>query len=433
MKIFIISLLMLSLSLLTACGGSGSSSEKSDEKEAAVDQAPVPEVPEVPVQVIPSDLESLPLTITTEVNENHRFALTIPEYKASNSYAFTGADGDKVKLWPERGEVIFINAPVYETQSSYSFIIIVTNAVEQSRSIDVAIDIENASNEFIFEIVEGTMGVVSIVINASEYVNKYDTYSFSVQKNNEAAVEYHFLGDDSTHEITLRKRNFEDIGGGFYNVITDETQRFTIKPIGDDGLPGISFSGNRGHSEINIIQWGNNSWQTLHNLFLYVCSHDENHGDEEEETYIDNLSFDDEANSPNLSRVNSMVNAFSYCDFTENQSYWDVSKIENMEGLFSSSQGNSDISQWDVSSVKKMDLLFHNALEFSSDLSKWDVSAVESMNRMFYTYKTGKFNQDISDWDVEKVTECERFKKDALLLSDAHTPNFQNCSVVPVL
>jgi hypothetical protein len=70
MKIFIISLLMLSLSLLTACGGSGSSSEKSDEKEAAVDQAPV--------QVIPSDLESLPLTITTEVNENHRFALTVP-------------------------------------------------------------------------------------------------------------------------------------------------------------------------------------------------------------------------------------------------------------------------------------------------------------------------------------------------------------------
>jgi hypothetical protein len=262
MKIFIISLLMLSLSLLTACGGSGSSSEKSDEKEAAVDQAPVPEVPEVPVQVIPSDLESLPLTITTEVNENHRFALTIPEYKASNSYAFTGADGDKVKLWPERGEVIFVNAPDYEAQPSYNFIMTVTNAIDQTKDIDVTININDVSNDFIFEVLAGSFGSLNLRLNHDEQSDFHD-YSFTIKKDNGPGELIEFFGDIDDEFVTIK----------FLNADTDEVllHRYTITPTTEDSLPAFMFWANYDVVDIRVIQWGDNSWKSLHEMLAFAC------------------------------------------------------------------------------------------------------------------------------------------------------------------
>ena len=124
-----------------------------------------------------------------------------------------------------------------------------------------------------------------------------------------------------------------------------------------------------------------------------------------------------------------MRGAFYLCDFTEDQAYWDVSKVENISRLFSVGKGSSDISQWDVSSVKYMDGLFSNAYEFSSDISKWDTSSVEDMDYMFN--RTKSFNRNLRGWDVGKVTKCVSFKRDALLLTDAHTPDFQSCTPTP--
>jgi len=382
---------------------------------------------------IPEDLNSLPSVITESVNENSRFALAIPEYKDTNSYVFSGSDGDKVKLWAERSEVIFNNAPDFESKAEYNFIITVTNEMEQTKEIDVTIKVKDITNDFIFELVEGTLGAVYITFNASEYEEKYDTYSFTLQKGDEAPEEYVYVGDSSTQSVTLKG----------YKGALEESQQFTIKPMADGGLPGIVFSGNFGYQEIKVIQWGDNSWQTLNELFSYVCNYDE-------DEITDHLSFADGANSPNLSRVNNMNKALSSCDFTEDQSYWDVSAVEEMSGLFYAGKGSVDISQWDVSSVTNMESLFDNAREFSGDLSKWDVSsvinmegmflisrqfnsdisqwvtsAVESMDYMFY--ENDKFDQDISGWDVTKVTSCVDFKTNAVL-SEEHTPNIEHCS-----
>jgi surface protein len=448
MKIFIISLLMLSLSLLTACGGSGSSSEKSDEKEAAVDQAPV--------QVIPSDLESLPLTITTEVNENHRFALTIPEYKASNSYEFGGVDGEDFKLWPERGEVIFKYAPDYETQSVYKMTMIVTNELDQTKDIDITINVADITNDFIFDILEGSSGDVKLQMNNEYIQDKFDSYSFTVTVGENQPQTYQSPGDNSYISVPINNKG---------NTVL-ETQRVTISPNSSNGLPAMIFdiiNYAQLPVSIRVIQWGDNPWKSLEAFLLGTCDSSFNNHE---------VSFSDVIDAPNLSQIENVTEIISRCRFNDNLSYWDTSKIKNMRfmfdgttgtadlsqwdvsnvlnmsgmfiytpqfnsdisqwdvsnvlnmsGMFSdTSQFNSDISQWDVSNVLDMSFMLTKTSQFNSDLSQWDVSTVVNMTGMFY--ESEKFNQNISEWDVDQVTNCLSFTYHAQLLTDVHTPDF---------
>ena len=335
---------------------------------------------------IPEDLNGLPSLMTEEANENNRFAFTIPEYKDTNSYAFTGADGDKVKLWAERGEVIFNNAPDFESKATYNFVMTVTNEVEQTKEIDVTVNIKDVTTDFIFEITEGSIGTLWIYANYRSYPETYETYFFTVKQDDEDSIEYDFSGNSSGQTLKLKD----------YIGASAKTQRFTITPSSEDGLPGIVFFQNLGQVEIKIIQWGDNSWKSAAELLVSVCETD-NAGDP------DNLSFDDEAGSPNLSRVQNMEFALGGCDFTEDQRYWDVSAVTNMSYLFGFGKGTTDISQWEMSSVTNTEGMF---------------------------YGTEQFDQDISGWDVTKVTSCDDFRTDAVL-SDAHTPNFQNCTPTP--
>jgi surface protein len=401
MKIFIISLLMLSLSLLTACGGSGSSSEKSDEKEAAVDQAPV--------QVIPSDLESLPLTITTKVNENHRFALTVPEYKASNSYEFGGVDGEDFKLWPERGEVIFKYAPDYETQSVYKMTMIVTNELDQTKDIDITINVADITNDFIFDILEGSSGDVELQMNQGYIQDKFDSYSFTVTVGENQPQTYQSPGDNSYISVPINNKG---------NTVL-ETQRVTISPNSSNGLPAMIFDiANFAQLPVSIrvIQWGDNPWKSLEQFFLGACDSGFNNHE---------VSFSDVIDAPNLAEIEQVSDIISQCRFNDNLSYWDTSKIKNMRNMFKGATGTADLSQWDVSNVLNMSFMFGKFIttaQFNSNISQWDVSNVLYMAGMFY--KSEKFNQDISKWDVDQVTNCEGFSYDAQLLTDVHTPDF---------
>ena len=427
------------------------------------------------------ELDSLPSVITEEVNENHRFAFAIPEYKDTNSYAFTGADGDKVKLWPERGEVIFVNAPDFETQPSYNFIMTVTNAIEQTKDVDVSININDVSNDFIFEVLAGSFGSLNLRLNHDEQSDFHD-YSFTIKKDNGPEELIEFSGDIDDEFVTIKSLNAD----------TDEVllHRYTITPTTADSLPAFIFWANVDVVDIRVIQWGDNSWKSLHKMLTSACQGDES------------LFFDDSQSSPNLSRVNNMSGALYECHFNENFSYWDVSSITDMNSTFETSKGSADLSQWDVSSVEDMGRIFAETEEFNSDLSQWDVSSVKNMEWMFkgtkefnsdisqwnvakvesmalmFTFaekfnadipgwdvssvknmqtmfgatlafngdisswipssvenmasmfsRSEKFNQDISGWPVDTVTNCEDFKKDALLLIEAKIPTFTNCSM----
>ena len=116
-----------------------------------------------------------------------------------------------------------------------------------------------------------------------------------------------------------------------------------------------------------------------------------------------------------MTQVASMSSALNNCDLIEGLPYWDVSNVINMNSLFP------------LGSFSALDPSILNV--FNQDISQWDTSSVESMENMFYGAEL--FDQDISGWNVDSVTECENFKEGASLLTDAHTPNFQNCTPTP--
>ena len=328
------------------------------------------------------DLNSLPTVITESVNENHRFAFTIPEYKDTNSYAFTGVDGDSVTLWAERGEAIFNYAPDFETQASYNFIMTVTNDVEQTKDVDVTININDVSNDFIFEVEEGSIGSLDLRLNANEQ-DDFHEFSFTITKDNGQGEVLEFSGDIDDQFVQIKPVNAD----------SDEVLKhtYTITPTTEDGLPGFKFWQNYDVVKIKVIQWGDNSWKSLHGMFPAACKYDD--------SIL--LSFSDPQSAPNLTRVTSMEDAFSDCYFFENQSYWDVSNVINMKESFSSTKGDADLSQWDVSSVESMESMFVKTEDFNSDISQWDVSSVETMASMFYL--ASSFNSDISQWSVSSV------------------------------
>ena len=341
------------------------------------------------------DLNSLPSVITESVSENSRFAFTIPEYKDTNSYAFTGVDGDSVKLWSERGEVIFNYAPDFETQRSYNFIMTVTNAMEQTKDIDVTINIKDVSNAFIFEVLEGSAGSLELVLNQDDQ-ETFDTYSFTIEKDGELyqTVEY---SENAEKFVPIKSRDLE----------VEEVHEYKVIPTTENSLPAFVIRQNWAVVKIKVIQWGDNSWKSLNSMFSSICfagdSYDAN-----------TLSFSESPSAPNLAEVSNMSAALLNCDFVEALSYWDVSNVTNMDGLF-----------WTFDAGGNFD--FEST--FNTDLSQWDTSLVESMVNMFNGAEA--FDQDISGWNVEKVTACENFKEGALLLTDDHTPNFQNCTPTP--
>ena len=358
---------------------------------------------------ISEDLNSLPSVITEEVNENHRFAFTIPEYKDTNNYAFSGVDSDRVKLWAERGEVIFNYAPDFETQPTYNFIMIVTNAMGQTKDIDVTINIKDVSDAFIFEIEEGSKGSLHLRLNYNEQ-DDFHEFSFMIAKDDEPGTLVEFSGDIDKQSVLIKAASADS------DVVLKHT--YTITPTTKGSMPAFALSENASEVKIKVVQWGDNSWESLHGMFPTICDFDD--------SVL--LSFSDPQSAPNLTKVNSMENAFGYCSFIENQSYWDVSNVINMNKLFFSTKGDADLSQWDVSSVETMESMFSLADEFNGNISQWNVSNVKTMESMFYSansfnsnisqwspssvksmnlmfYKTQAFAGDISNWDVASVED----------------------------
>ena len=343
---------------------------------------------------VPEDLNSLPLVIIEDASENNRFAFTIPEYKDTNSYVFSGVDGDKVKLWPELGEVIFNNAPDFETKAAYDFVMTVTNEVEQTKEINVTINIQDVTNDFIFEVLEGSEGELSLVIN-HDAQEVFNNYSFKIYKGDNEDAERVIDRSVNVEKEFIVLKNWDD---GM-----SETLRYTITPTTQDGLPSIKVRPNHAVVKIKVIQWGDNAWKSLNDMFSGVCLT----GDAYKTL---SLSFSETQSAPNLADVTNMKSALSNCDLVENLSYWDVSGVTNMNSLFL---------------VDKLGGFIETNSTFNTDISQWDTSLVESMVNMFNGAEA--FDQDISSWNIEKVTECEDFKEGALLLTDAHTPNFQSC------
>ena len=61
--------------------------------------------------------------------------------------------------------------------------------------------------------------------------------------------------------------------------------------------------------------------------------------------------------------------------------------------------------------------------EFNQDISSWEVSGVADMRYMF---SNSDFNQDLSGWNVINVIECGEFSLETPQWA-LPKPNFTNC------
>lgn len=130
---------------------------------------------------------------------------------------------------------------------------------------------------------------------------------------------------------------------------------------------------------------------------------------------INNINFKSYKGVENwdVSNVTEYYSTFSYTDFNEDISNWNVSKAESMVSMFSGAKKfNQDISKWDVSNVEDMSSMFQEAKSFNQDISRWNVSKVKDMTAMFSGAEN--FNQDISKWNISSVTKMEDFLFDAV-------------------
>lgn len=140
---------------------------------------------------------------------------------------------------------------------------------------------------------------------------------------------------------------------------------------------------------LEVTQWGNITWQTFNNAFVW-CS---------------NLQIT-ATDSPNLTQVTNMQEMFYMCfSLTGNSSLsnWNTSNVTNMFYMFGDcSLFNAPIGNWNVSNVTNMSFMFDAALGFNQPISEWNVANVTTMQHMFHEAQS--FNQDLSGWNVSNVT-----------------------------
>ena len=141
---------------------------------------------------------------------------------------------------------------------------------------------------------------------------------------------------------------------------------------------------------IEVVQFGTVEWKSMEFAFLRC----------------ERMNFAANIDNPNLSKVSSMNNMFSYCRaFNHSLAGWDVSKVTDMSYMFSSCTSfNQSLEGWDVSHVTDMSQMFKGCTSFNQPLN-WNVGNVTNMSQMFSSCTS--FNQPLN-WDVSHVTNMSQ-------------------------
>ena len=138
---------------------------------------------------------------------------------------------------------------------------------------------------------------------------------------------------------------------------------------------------------LEVVQFGTVEWTSMEAAFRRCSS----------------MTFSEDIDIPNLSKVTNMENMFRECKaFNSSLEGWDVSHVTNMSMMFfGCTLFNQSLTDWDVSHVTDMLHMFRDCAAFNQ-LLKWDVSKVTNMCNMFAGCTA--FNQPLN-WDVSKVTD----------------------------
>ena len=265
-------------------------------------------------------------------------------------------------------------------------------------------------------------GNVTTVIRTIEVVNLRPFISTWKTDNEGLTDDYSIMisTDSYTHSGSYNYR--VDWGDGISTEETgdanhsyDEIGTYTVKITGD--FPQIYFhSANYDNNKIlSVEQWGDIEWLSMYKSFYY-CT---------------NLVVNAE-DAPILDQVTNLSSMFWHAtNFNQNINHWDVSSVTDMNWMFSSAASfNQGLNAWDVSAVTDMSGMFRYAVSFNQELNGWDVSSVTDMSWMFFgktsyndeldTWEVNStFNKELNAWDVTSVTNMSAMFGDAVYFNQA--------------
>ena len=181
-------------------------------------------------------------------------------------------------------------------------------------------------------------------------------------------------------------------------TVADANHPYIFKPTedgiytvtaGPEGVECIQTE-NRNYLELlEVVQFGTVVWKSMEEAFQRC----------------ERMTFAENIDTPNLSKVTNMSNMFFECNaFNSSLKGWDVSHVTNMFCMFyNCTSFNQPLTGWDVSKVTDMGQMFYGCTSFNQPLTGWDVSKVTDMGQMFYGCTS--FNQPLTGWDVSHVTD----------------------------
>lgn len=166
---------------------------------------------------------------------------------------------------------------------------------------------------------------------------------------------------------------------------------------------------------IDVIQWGNIQWNSLHSGFKACKNLNISASDAPDLTNVTSLtdmffgctSFNSPLEHWDVSKIESFYFTFGNCtNFNQPLNNWDVSSATNMQRMFiGCTNFNQPLDQWDVSKVRSFSAMFNNATHFNQDIGNWEVSSGVYFGLMFDG--ATNFNQDIGDWNTINMATCK--------------------------
>jgi len=341
--------------------------------------------------------------------------------------------GDELAI-SSSGELTFVTAPDYETKSTYTATVTVSDGTN-STTQDITVNVTNVNEAPTFTSPEipplsAKVGVFYSFTVATNDVDQGDTVTVAAAI---PTASQSWLSFNSTTNEFSGTPNNDDIGQHIVELTATDsnsatgTQTLTITVDGfqpqtrqqlidaiglwidgsitaDTLVPSGQGYGKYGEMNTWDVRGPSGSRITdMNSLFQ------------------NKTTFNEDISNWNVSNVTDMSYMFDVAPaFNQNISGWNVSNVTTMRCMFcDATTFNQDLSGWERSTsgntstlgnVENMRSMFYGATNFNNGdsgnnqantLNNWNVSSVTTMRTMFYNTA---FNQDISGWDVSQVT-----------------------------
>ncbi|MGB0899215.1 MAG: BspA family leucine-rich repeat surface protein [Psychrobium sp.] len=343
---------------------------------------------------------------------NYQIAATDNVDIKADSYTLTGTDAAHFSIDATKGEITSSQTADFETKSSYSITVGVSDTSDNGASQKVTFTINNLDEHN------------PVISSGNESFDTGQTISYQVEATDDIALKansYTLSGTDaSDFSIDSATGLITSNQASDYSAKSNYSITVGVSDTSDKVASQTISLSVYDSSACDFKQWNVNDYCNENSQRKLVVNRDTLEtmiadGDDVTLVYTGqitsmsslfdrNTTFNQDISDWNTANVTTMSNMFSGATvFNQDIGSWNTSKVVYMNSMFNDAIAfNQDIGDWNTSQVTSMNFMFNGATAFNQDIGRWDVSQVTSMSHMFS--KATVFNQGIGDWNTTQVT-----------------------------